>query len=43
MLAMDGDLTGATGAFQILKSEIGRLRLSLRALAKRPGAKRRKT
>jgi len=42
MLAMTGKLTGATSAFRIVKSEIGRLRLSLRALAKPHAAKRRK-
>jgi two-component system sensor histidine kinase/response regulator len=43
MLATDGDLTGVNGAFRAVKSEIGRLRLSLRALARRHGAKRKKT
>ena len=41
MLAREGDVTAAAGAFPAVKSEIGRLRVSLRALAKRHAAKRR--
>jgi len=41
MLAREGDLPAAMGAFSTVESEIGRLRVSLRAIARRRAAKRR--
>ena len=40
LLAREGDLTAALAARQSLKSEIGRLRLALTAMAKRYAVKR---